>query len=269
MLKSLVKSVVHQGKGAHASLENSRSTKSPSAQTFAGKDRNVNVLGTVRHHSSQNITGQTHSAPPDARLLNIKSEPIESQENGSSLPSLLQNDLISAQSPDMAGTAGLPRSRKRKPTRRYNGDFILDADDFNFDPSDEQTVKKCNLDDQEANDLLSPSGSNYEQNHKTFKDVGVMCLLIDSASEGRATDNDSALENTGHSETINGTFSTTTMRSYRLTCEHCGIHFEDGVLHSIHMGCHSHTDPFRCNVCGRQCDNKYAFYTHIMRGHQS
>lgn len=51
------------------------------------------------------------------------------------------------------------------------------------------------------------------------------------------------------------------------TCSHCGITFDDEVLHSIHIGCHSHTDPFVCNVCGKQCSNKYGFYSHIMRGH--
>ncbi|XP_076104270.1 uncharacterized protein LOC143072968 [Mytilus galloprovincialis] len=51
------------------------------------------------------------------------------------------------------------------------------------------------------------------------------------------------------------------------TCGHCGITFDDEVLYSIHIGCHSHTDPFVCNVCGKQCSNKYGFYSHIMRGH--
>lgn len=51
------------------------------------------------------------------------------------------------------------------------------------------------------------------------------------------------------------------------TCCHCGITFDDEVLYSIHIGCHSHTDPFVCNVCGKQCNNKYGFYSHIMRGH--
>ncbi|XP_052834511.1 ikaros family zinc finger protein isoform X1 [Octopus bimaculoides] len=51
-------------------------------------------------------------------------------------------------------------------------------------------------------------------------------------------------------------------------CIYCGVTFEDEVLFSIHIGCHSHTDPFVCNVCGKQCTNKYGFYSHIMRGHQ-
>ncbi|CAL1542861.1 unnamed protein product, partial [Lymnaea stagnalis] len=52
-------------------------------------------------------------------------------------------------------------------------------------------------------------------------------------------------------------------------CYFCGVTFDDEVLYSIHIGCHSHTDPFMCNVCGKQCHNKYGFYSHIMRGHQS
>ena len=50
-------------------------------------------------------------------------------------------------------------------------------------------------------------------------------------------------------------------------CHHCGIVFEDEVMFSIHIGCHSHTDPFICNICGKRCGNKYGFYSHIMRGH--
>ena len=52
-------------------------------------------------------------------------------------------------------------------------------------------------------------------------------------------------------------------------CDHCGISFEDDVLYSIHMGCHSHRDPYLCNICGKQCSNRYSFYTHIMRGHNN
>ncbi|GFO16429.1 Zinc finger protein pegasus [Plakobranchus ocellatus] len=52
-------------------------------------------------------------------------------------------------------------------------------------------------------------------------------------------------------------------------CYFCGVTFDDDVLFSIHVGCHSHTDPFMCNVCGKQCHNKYGFYSHIMRGHQA
>eukprot|EP00920_Eleutheroschizon_duboscqi_P038521 GHVT01092441.1.p1 GENE.GHVT01092441.1~~GHVT01092441.1.p1 ORF type:complete len:294 (+),score=1.12 GHVT01092441.1:188-1069(+) len=50
-------------------------------------------------------------------------------------------------------------------------------------------------------------------------------------------------------------------------CNDCGISFDDDVLYTLHRGCHSHSDPFICNICGTSCGNKYAFYTHILRGH--
>lgn len=54
----------------------------------------------------------------------------------------------------------------------------------------------------------------------------------------------------------------------KYNCQFCDIIFSDEVLHSIHMGCHRHNDPFICNVCGEECNGKYTFYTHIMRGHK-
>jgi len=51
-------------------------------------------------------------------------------------------------------------------------------------------------------------------------------------------------------------------------CGHCDIGFHDDVMYSIHMGCHSVSEPFTCNVCGQKCRHKYEFYTHIIRGHR-
>ncbi|XP_060068463.1 protein hunchback-like [Ylistrum balloti] len=72
------------------------------------------------------------------------------------------------------------------------------------------------------------------------------------------------------SRSLPGEASFTEQQNFQLTenrCNHCGITFDDEVLFSIHIGCHSHTDPFVCNVCGKHCGNKYGFYSHIMRGH--
>ena len=50
-------------------------------------------------------------------------------------------------------------------------------------------------------------------------------------------------------------------------CWHCGILFQDDVLHAIHMGCHSVVDKFVCNVCGAACGDRYGFNSHLVRGH--
>ncbi|XP_061611707.1 zinc finger protein Pegasus-like isoform X1 [Phyllopteryx taeniolatus] len=49
-------------------------------------------------------------------------------------------------------------------------------------------------------------------------------------------------------------------------CPHCDIHFPDNVLYTIHMGCHVYEHPFRCNVCGHTCTDKYDFACHFAQG---
>eukprot|EP00064_Thunnus_orientalis_P016233 superscaffoldBa00003168_g16297 len=49
-------------------------------------------------------------------------------------------------------------------------------------------------------------------------------------------------------------------------CQHCEIHFSDNILYTIHMGCHGYEHPFRCNICGHMCTDKYDFACHFARG---
>ncbi|CAG5134946.1 unnamed protein product [Candidula unifasciata] len=93
----------------------------------------------------------------------------------------------------------------------------------------------------------------------TRSDRGVQCEIISTSGlsnrQGRM-----------QSETVSSAGGSACVETH---CYFCGITFDDEVLYSIHIGCHSHTDPFVCNVCGKQCHNKYGFYSHIMRGHQA
>ncbi|XP_067866983.1 DNA-binding protein Ikaros isoform X5 [Heterodontus francisci] len=49
-------------------------------------------------------------------------------------------------------------------------------------------------------------------------------------------------------------------------CEHCRVLFLDHVMFTIHMGCHGFRDPFECNMCGYQSQDRYEFSSHITRG---
>ncbi|XP_077347902.1 DNA-binding protein Ikaros isoform X5 [Lithobates pipiens] len=49
-------------------------------------------------------------------------------------------------------------------------------------------------------------------------------------------------------------------------CEHCRVLFLDHVMYTIHMGCHGFRDPFECNMCGYQSQDRYEFSSHITRG---
>lgn len=54
-----------------------------------------------------------------------------------------------------------------------------------------------------------------------------------------------------------------------LACVHCGIVFPDQTLYFLHKGVHSENNPWKCNICGEPCRDKYDFNTHILsKAHQ-
>lgn len=58
-------------------------------------------------------------------------------------------------------------------------------------------------------------------------------------------------------------------RSSGLQCSHCRITFPDQTLYFLHKGCHSDSNPWKCNICGEQCCNLYQFNSHLLsKSHQ-
>lgn len=54
-----------------------------------------------------------------------------------------------------------------------------------------------------------------------------------------------------------------------LQCLFCGIEFPDQTLYFLHKGCHSESNPWKCNICGEQCNNVYEFNSHLLsKSHQ-
>ncbi|KAJ9588632.1 hypothetical protein L9F63_018066 [Diploptera punctata] len=49
------------------------------------------------------------------------------------------------------------------------------------------------------------------------------------------------------------------------SCQYCGITFIDATLYTIHIGYHGFENPFRCNFCGTQTEDKIAFNIHLAR----
>ncbi|XP_034245660.1 DNA-binding protein Ikaros isoform X2 [Thrips palmi] len=55
----------------------------------------------------------------------------------------------------------------------------------------------------------------------------------------------------------------------KLQCNFCGIAFPDQTLYFMHKGCHSDTNPWKCNICGEQCSSVYDFNAHLLsKSHQ-
>uniref|UniRef100_A0A6J0RGT4 protein hunchback isoform X1 n=1 Tax=Bactrocera dorsalis TaxID=27457 RepID=A0A6J0RGT4_BACDO len=58
-------------------------------------------------------------------------------------------------------------------------------------------------------------------------------------------------------------------RKQILTCLFCGIEFPDETLYFLHKGCHCESNPWKCNICGEQCNNVYEFNSHLLsKSHQ-
>jgi hypothetical protein len=54
-----------------------------------------------------------------------------------------------------------------------------------------------------------------------------------------------------------------------LTCSYCGIEFPDQTLYFLHKGCHSESNPWKCNICSETCSNVYEFNSHLLsKSHQ-
>ena len=53
-------------------------------------------------------------------------------------------------------------------------------------------------------------------------------------------------------------------KSESFRCKYCNIVFNEYSLYSIHVGMHSNSNPWKCNVCGHICSNKIDFAVHIL-----
>ena len=115
---------------------------------------------------------------------------------------------------------------------------------------------------------MRPTVHNTRPQHiqYTYTDQNTQCEIISVSTSHR-------LGRRTQSETVSSAGGTANQagdsRGGDSRCHFCGVTFDDEVIYSIHVGCHSHSDPFMCNVCGKQCHNKYGFYSHIMRGHHA
>lgn len=71
----------------------------------------------------------------------------------------------------------------------------------------------------------------------------------------------------GSSDDSMGVATNSTMAELR--CPHCGIIFPDQTLYFLHKGLHSEGNPWKCNICGDGCQDKYDFNAHILsKAHQ-
>lgn len=211
-----------------------------------------------RECQSPCLSSNYQTSLPNSRPVRVKTEPRDYEE---------ATDLhVSSSGPPYRGSSELSQQINRQTyQQRYRGETI---------PQNEPTtcmesIRTNSTDSSSSQQEVRSSAENVV--NTTVKSetttIGVQCGLY--KSDAIITNQPISIDCGIQCELLQQRATTTTGECSvkENTCDHCGITFEDEVLYSIHIGCHSHTDPFVCNVCGKQCSNKYGFYSHIMRGH--
>lgn len=93
--------------------------------------------------------------------------------------------------------------------------------------------------------------------------------LTTSCSNNNNTNNNNGSNSNLHSRGEPPTSTRPDPRSSGLQCTHCRITFPDQTLYFLHKGCHSESNPWKCNICGEQCCNLYQFNSHLLsKSHQ-
>ncbi|GMT07763.1 hypothetical protein PENTCL1PPCAC_29937 [Pristionchus entomophagus] len=87
----------------------------------------------------------------------------------------------------------------------------------------------------------------------------------ESVSNMTATASDDA---SVHSPSVDSNHSATELdedlAKEQQECTHCDISFKDKTLYLLHKGLHSELEPWKCNLCGHNCGDKYMFTTHVI-----
>ncbi|ESO91771.1 hypothetical protein LOTGIDRAFT_121808 [Lottia gigantea] len=53
-------------------------------------------------------------------------------------------------------------------------------------------------------------------------------------------------------------------RSISCYCQYCEIIYLDRTIYQLHMGLHNVNNPWQCNACGKVCENRLEFSSHVL-----
>ncbi|XP_067629880.1 ikaros family zinc finger protein isoform X2 [Eurosta solidaginis] len=114
-----------------------------------------------------------------------------------------------------------------------------------------------------ANNRITRNASVLDNNN------GLQTGPVSGASNNTSSCNSTPICNGTITSTGQETESNMLMRKQMLTCLFCGIEFPDETLYFLHKGCHCESNPWKCNICGEQCNNVYEFNSHLLsKSHQ-
>lgn len=156
-------------------------------------------------------------------------------------------------------------------------------DDRSLTSSTQNDDEDKSIKDETVLDLSKPDNNNDQRmkNRRKGKAIKLDKMQLDGSEEdeeesagGSDKINDEVLDDVQNNdskdvkevkETTEETVDMHKNKNGDFSCPFCDINFGDIILYTMHMGYHGYKDPFTCNMCGQQCDDKVAFFLHIAR----
>ncbi|KAH8867403.1 Protein hunchback [Schistosoma japonicum] len=182
--------------------------------------------------------------------------------------SLQENQIIPKKSMkineinDKSTYANLEKIKNAIPNKTVHNDIDsaldLSSSSYNkrsidYDKFHKPTEYNFKLDISEVNEQILQN-TRYEKNHvKTHHEEpsNIKSSVISLTS--------STIDRISNNSTIN----IKDQLDFNHECRFCEIRFRHRTLYDIHMGFHSHSDPYLCNRCGHQSNDSVEFFTHL------
>ncbi|CAH8678123.1 unnamed protein product [Schistosoma haematobium] len=111
--------------------------------------------------------------------------------------------------------------------------------------------------DNEQNFQIIKHEKNNEKSHIKESQTVKSSIISSSSSAATTTLMDDSLNNNNNNN------NNKDLSDFTHECRFCEIRFRQRTLYDIHMGFHSHSDPYLCNRCGHQSNDSVEFFTHL------
>uniref|UniRef100_A0A1I8A1E1 Zinc finger protein n=1 Tax=Steinernema glaseri TaxID=37863 RepID=A0A1I8A1E1_9BILA len=212
----------------------------------------------------------------DRSKSEVKSE-TKSEDGATDLRTTLGDESSGMASPRLR--TGPPAKRKR--TQANSGDGISESFTSLLSPAPFTTLPQTSVAD--SNDFENK----YLPYNKRMTSEDFLLSISKSATESlfadfmkasesaqsqmqlwtstNSTDTSQSDEHQSHSPSDHcSSGSSEGDEKEQLECTHCGVIFLDQTMYLLHKGLHSDSDPWKCNLCGYGCGDKYMFTTHMI-----
>lgn len=159
---------------------------------------------------------------------------------------------------------------KRRISARANNRASRNSNNNNCNNSNTASGGICSSGNNNNNnisnsDRISNNSNNNNNNNSNNDRNSFLQIRSETSSVVATTSNNGIITSTGPETEL---IITATSKRH-LQCLFCGIEFPDQTLYFLHKGCHSESNPWKCNICGEQLQNVYEFNSHLLsKSHQ-